>query len=175
MARSICRRAIASPLRNPCGGTDETITSGMKKMTSTKNLLLGAAIFAGCMGPASAQDADPTNMVRGGLQVIQMVDQGQVGELWDGATPAAKKRVTRPEFIRQVGQSRSPLGAAQQRTWVAINRQTVANEDADLAGQYVNVEYETRFANATNRVVRELTSFRLDRDGSWRLSGYVLR
>lgn len=144
-------------------------------MTLTKKLLLGAAMVAGCIGLASAQEADPTNMVRGGLQVVQMVDQGKVGELWDGATPAAKKRVTRSDFIQQVGQSRSPLGVAQQRTWVAINRQVVANEDADLAGQYVNVEYETRFANAANRVVREMTSFRLDRDGSWRLSGYVLR
>ncbi|WGT65308.1 DUF4019 domain-containing protein [Variovorax paradoxus] len=145
------------------------------KMTLTKRLLLGAAMFAGCMGLASAQEADPTNMVRGGLQVIQMVDQGKVGELWDGAAPAAKKRVTRSDFIQQVSQARSPLGAAQQRIWVAVNRQTVANEDADVAGQYVNVEYETRFANAANRVVREMTTFRLDRDGSWRLSGYVLR
>lgn len=144
-------------------------------MISTRKLLLGAAIFAGCMGLASAQEADPTNLMRGGLQVIQMVDQGKVGELWDGATPAAKKRVSRADFVRQVGQSRSPLGAAQQRTWVAINRQTVANEDAELAGQYVNVEYETRFANITDRAVREMTTFRLDRDGSWRLSGYVLR
>jgi len=51
----------------------------------------------------------------------------------------------------------------------------VANEDPDVAGQYINVEYETRFANASNRVVREMTSFRLDSSGTWRLSGYVLR
>jgi hypothetical protein len=144
-------------------------------MTSKSKLLLGAALLAGWMGLASAQDADPTNMVRGGLQVVQMVDQGKVGELWDGAAAIAKKRVARPDFIRQVGVARSPLGAAQQRTWVSVNRQTVTNEDADLAGQYVNVEYETRFANAANRAVREMASFRLDRDGTWRLSGYVLR
>jgi hypothetical protein len=144
-------------------------------MTRTGKLLVGAAMFAGCIGAALAQEADPTSMVRGGLQVIQMVDQGKIGELWDGAAPAAKKRVSRSNFIQQVGQSRSPLGAAQQRTWIAVNRQTVVNEDADLAGQYVNVEYETRFANASDRVVRELTSFRLDRDGTWRLTGYVLR
>ncbi|MBT2334595.1 DUF4019 domain-containing protein [Variovorax paradoxus] len=144
-------------------------------MTSKSKLLLGAAILAGWIGLASAQDADPTNMVRGGLQVIQMVDQGKIGELWDGAASVTKKRVARPEFVRQVEASRSPLGAAQQRTWVSVNRQMVGNEDTDLAGQYVNVEYETRFANASNRVVREMTSFRLDRDGTWRLSGYVLR
>jgi hypothetical protein len=144
-------------------------------MNSKSKLLLGVALLSGWMGLALAQDADPTNMVRGGLQAIQMVDQGKVGDLWDGAAPATKKRVARPEFIRQVEASRSPLGAAQQRTWISVNRQMVANEDPDLAGQYISVEYETRFANATNRVVREMTSFRLDPNGTWRLSGYVLR
>jgi hypothetical protein len=144
-------------------------------MNSKSKLLLGVALLSGWMGLALAQDADPTNMVRGGLQAIQMVDQGKVGDLWDGAAPATKKRVARPEFIRQVEASRSPLGAAQQRTWISVNRQMVANEDPDLAGQYISVEYESRFANATNRVVREMTSFRLDPNGTWRLSGYVLR
>ena len=144
-------------------------------MNSKSKLLLGAALLSGWMGLALAQDADPTNMVRGGLQAIQMVDQGKVGDLWDGAAPATKKRVTRPEFVRQVEASRSPLGAAQQRTWISVNRQMVANEDPDLAGQYVSVEYETRFANATDRVVREMTSFRLEPNGTWRLTGYVLR
>jgi hypothetical protein len=144
-------------------------------MTSKSKLLLGAALLAGWMGLASAQGADPTNMVQGGLQVVQMVDQGKVGELWDGAAPIAKKRVARADFVRQVGEARSPLGAPQQRTWVSIHRQTLTNEDADLAGQYVNVEYETRFAKAPDRAVREMTSFRLDRDGTWRLSGYILR
>ena len=145
------------------------------QMTSKSKLLLGTALLAGWMGLASAQDADPTNMVRGGLQAIQLVDQGKAGEIWDGAAAVTKKRVARTEFVRQVEASRSPLGAAQQRTWVSVNRQMVANEDADLSGQYINVEYETRFANAANRVVREMASFRLDRDGTWRLSGYVLR
>lgn len=145
-------------------------------MTSkNKKLLLGAALLAGWMGLASAQEADPTNMVRGGLQAIQMVDQGKIGELWDDAASVTKKRVARPEFVRQVEAWRSPLGEPQQRTWMSVNRQMVASENPDVAGQYVSIEYETRFANAANRVVREMTSFRLDPSGTWRLSGYVLR
>ena len=114
-------------------------------------------------------------MVRGGLQAVQMVDQNKVGELWDGAAAAARKRVTRDEFIKQVAAVRNPMGAPQQRTWVAINRQVVNDADADLGGQYVSVEYESRFANKPAAVVRELVSFHLDRDRVWRFSGYVLR
>ncbi|RZL64128.1 MAG: DUF4019 domain-containing protein [Variovorax sp.] len=137
--------------------------------------LMTAALLWVCLGHAGAQEVEASDMVRGGLQVIQMVDQGRTGELWDGAAPGARKRVTRSQFIAQIGQARQPLGAAQQRTWVAINRQVVDNADADLAGQYVSVEYETRFANKTNGTVRELVSFHLDRDSVWRFIGYVLR
>jgi hypothetical protein len=46
-----------------------------------------------------------------------------------------------------------------------------------VAGQYVSIEYETRFTNtAANRdSMRELVSFHLDRDKTWRFSGYLLR
>ena len=152
----------------------------MRKMTAkrtTIKCLLGLALFAAALGNAAAQDVEPSDMVRGGLQVIQLVDQARIGDLWDGAAPAAKKRVSRADFMAQISKVRGPLGAPLQRTWVAINRQVVADNDPDLAGQYVNVEYETRFTNAAaNRgSMRELVSFHMDSDKVWRFSGYVLR
>lgn len=147
----------------------------MTSAPTWKRLCWAAGLLFMLMGAARAQDIDATAMIRGGLEVLQMVDAGNTGELWDGAAPGAKKRVTRPDFIRQVTQARTPLGASQQRTWVAVNRQAVNNEDPDLAGQYVSVEYETRFANRTGGSARELISFHLDRDGTWRFSGYVVR
>jgi hypothetical protein len=140
-----------------------------------KRLCWTAGLLLMLMGAARAQDIDATAMIRGGLQVIQMIDTGNTAELWDGAAPGAKKRVTRPDFIRQVTQARTPLGVPQQRTWVAVNRQAVKNEDPDLAGQYVSIEYETRFANRTSGSARELITFHLDSDGTWRFSGYVVR
>ena len=124
-------------------------------------------------GRAMAQEVNPAEMVRAALQAIQMVDQNRTAELWDGATPAARKRLGRAEFVNQLAQQRAPLGAPQQRTWVAINRQMVNDADAELAGQYLSVEYETRFAAAASK--RELVSFHLERDGVWRFSGYVLK
>ena len=140
-------------------------------------LLLAGALLcaAAATGHVAAQDVDATAMIRGGLQAAQLIDQGKTAELWNGAAPAAQKRVKRDDFVGQVAQARSPLGALLQRSWVALNRQTLANADADMAGQYVSIEYESRFANAPDRAVREMTSFHLDRDGVWRFSGYVLR
>jgi hypothetical protein len=138
-------------------------------------LLSAALLLGGWLQLAAAQEVDPGELVRGGLQAIQMIDQNKTGELWDGATPAARKRVSRDDFVNQVAKARAPLGAAQQRTWVAINRQVVGNGDPELAGQYVSIEYETRFANNSTATVRELVTFQLGSDRVWRFSGYVLR
>ncbi|MGJ7525973.1 DUF4019 domain-containing protein [Variovorax sp. GB1P17] len=138
-------------------------------------LLLAAALLWSCLGPASAQDIEASDMVRGGMQAIQMIDQGKAGELWDGATAAARKRVTRADFTDKVAGSRTTLGAPRQRTWVAINRRVVTDPDGDTAGQYISIEYETRFTGKPESTLRELVSFHLDSDRIWRFSGYVLR
>ncbi len=137
-------------------------------------LLLAASLTA---AQAQTPEVNASDMVRGALQAVQLVDQARTGELWDGATPAARQQVSRSDFIAQVARARAPLGTAVQRSWVTINRQVIANANADLAGQYVSVEYETRFSNSAPErpTQRELLSFHLDRDGIWRFSGYVLR
>lgn len=144
-------------------------------MNPTIRLLLAATLLWNWLGPAAAQEVEASDMVRGGMQAIQMIDQGKVGELWDGATPATRKRVTRAEFIGQIARSRAQIGSPQMRTWVSVNRQVVAAADSDAAGQYVSIEYETRFASKSDGTVRELVSFHLDQDRIWRFSGYALK
>ncbi|WP_395319357.1 DUF4019 domain-containing protein [Variovorax sp. UC74_104] len=139
-------------------------------------LLLAATLLWSWLGPAAAQEIlEASDMVRGGMQAIDMIDQGKTGELWDGAAPATRKRVTRAEFVSQVARSRAQIGMPQMRTWVSVNRQVVTAPDSDTAGQYVSIEYETRFASKPDGTVRELVSFHLDQDRVWRFSGYALK
>jgi len=139
-------------------------------------LLLAATLLWSWLGPAAAQEIlEASDMVRGGMQAIDMIDQGKAGELWDGAAPATRKRVTRAEFVSQVARSRAQIGMPQMRTWVSVNRQVVTAPDNDTAGQYVSIEYETRFASKPDGTVRELVSFHLDQDRIWRFSGYALK
>ena len=138
-------------------------------------LLLATALLWSWLGPATAEEVEASDMVRGGLMAIQMIDQGRAAELWDGATPATRNRVTRADFTSQVSRSRAPIGVPQMRTWIAVNRQVVADADAGIAGQYISIEYETRFTGKPDGTVRELVSFHLDQDRVWRFSGYVLK
>ncbi|VWX58706.1 conserved hypothetical protein [Burkholderiales bacterium 8X] len=132
-------------------------------------------LLGGIATTARAQEADAGEMVKAALQAIQMIDQNKIGTLWAGATPAARKRVTEADFKAQVGKARTPLGAPVKRSWIGVGRQTVADADAELAGDYVSVEFESSFGSKPEAKVRELVTFHLDADRAWRFSGYVIR
>lgn len=117
------------------------------------------------------QDAE---MIKASTQVVQLVDQNKIGEVWDGASSVAKSLVTKDNFVRQISADRQKLGAPATRKQVAVTRAAYAAGGQVPAGNYVNVVYATQFAN-TPQPVRELVSFHLDEDKTWRVSGYSLR
>lgn len=117
------------------------------------------------------QDAE---MSRAAAQVIQLADQGNAAEIWDGASPVAKAVVTRQDFVAQISADRKQLGAPTERKQVAVTRAVYAAGGAVPAGSYINVVFATRFGNAAEPV-RELVSFHLDDDKTWRVSGYSVR
>ena len=117
------------------------------------------------------QDAE---MSGAAAQVIQLMDQGKSAEIWDGASPVAKAVVNRQDFVTQIAADRTRLGAPTERKQVAVTRAAYAAGGAVPAGNYINVVYATKFAN-NPQPVRELVSFHLDEDKTWRVSGYSLR
>ena len=117
------------------------------------------------------QDAE---MGKAAAQVIQLVDQNKIGEVWDGASGVAKSRVSRDSFIQQIASDRQKLGAVASRKQIAITRAAFDAKSEVPAGNYINAIFATKFANSPNEV-RELVSFRLDDDKIWRVSGYSLR
>ncbi|HJR72901.1 MAG TPA: DUF4019 domain-containing protein [Luteimonas sp.] len=117
------------------------------------------------------QDAD---MTRGAQQVIALVDANRIGEVWDGASPTMKRLVSKDEFVKQVTIDRNRLGAPAGRGQAGVSRSQFAAGGQVPAGLYINVSFPTKFAKAPQQV-RELVSFHLDDDKTWRVSGYSLR
>lgn len=121
----------------------------------------------------SAADIDPTSLVRNAMQVLAVVDQSQLGPLYDGASTAARRAVTRDDFVNNISRQRQALGVPSSRIWWSVTRQVIpAGTDAP-AGNYMSVRFATQFAGG--RTVGELVSFRLDEDGTWRLAGYAIQ
>ena len=153
--------------------------------------LLAIAFAAGAQQAAPAQKPQATQqqltpeqqaqvarqnaeMAKAALRVVQLVDQNKTTEVWEGASPVAKGIVTRENFVRQISADRQQLGAPATRKQVAITRAAYAAGGKVPAGNYINVVYATKFAN-NPQPVRELVSFHLDEDKTWRVSGYSLR
>jgi len=160
----------------------------MFKKTLLAALLLTASVgaFAQSPAPAKAQSAPAltpqqkaqlekqnAQMAQASLQIAQMVDQGQTGTVWDQASSVAKQANKRADFVRQISDDRAQLGALGTRKLTAITR-TQSQGGTLPAGLYINVSYATSFAKA-KQPVRELISFHLDSDQTWRVAGYTLR
>ena len=113
-------------------------------------------------------------MTKAAAQVVQMVDQNKTAEVWAGASPVAKAATNQAEFVKQVSLDRQKVGVVAERKQVAVTRAVYPAGAEVPAGNYVNVVYATKFANSP-QPVRELVSFHLDSDQTWRVSGYSLR
>lgn len=113
-------------------------------------------------------------MTQAATQVAKMVDANRISEVWDGASPTMKRLVTKDEFIKQVTIDRNRLGTAGARGKAVVSRSQFAAGGQVPAGLYINVSIPTTFAKSP-QPVRELVSFRLDEDKTWRVSGYSLR
>lgn len=113
-------------------------------------------------------------MTQAAMQVMQMVDANRIGEIWDGASATMKRVVTKDDFVKQVTIDRNKLGKVASRGKSTVSRSQFPADAKVPEGLYLNVAVPTTFADAPEPV-RELVSFRLDEDKTWRVSGYSLR
>lgn len=125
--------------------------------------------------PAQQAQLEQQNvqMAEAAMQIIKMIDQNDIGTVWDQASNIARQASTRQDFIRQLTSDRATLGAPGSRTLAGITR-TRSNGENIPAGFYVNISYATQFAKM-DKPVRELVSYHLDDDRIWRVAGYTLR
>lgn len=154
-------------------------------------LLLGAAGAAGAQNPPVPAPNNPqarqlTPEQRAALQkqnevlvgyadrIVAMIDNGQAGQVWDLASDVAKHAVSRDRFVKLTEADRARLGAVKSRRVAAVTRTLASGKGRLPAGEYVNVNYATRFGAAANPI-REKVSFHLDGDRKWRVSGYTVR
>ncbi len=74
-------------------------------------------------GQVTRQNAE---MGKAAAQVIQLVDQNKIGEVWDGASAVAKSVVGKSNFVSQIIADRQKLGAPTERKQVGVTRAAYA-------------------------------------------------
>ena len=98
------------------------------------------------------------------------VDQGDYPKSWQEAAEPFKKAVTPAQWQSTLNEVRAPFGKVVSRQPISA-KYTRSLPDA-MTGEYVVIQYQTRFANRT--AVETVTPMR-EADGVWRVSGYFVQ
>ena len=120
----------------------------------------------------AAPSVDPNAIVQAALTVAQLIDRGQVAQVWQGASPVARAAATEQQFVDGITAKRNALGTPVAREWTSVSRNLVPAGGNVPAGAYVSARFQTRFPG--NRVAEELVSLHFDNDNTWRLAGYTI-
>lgn len=111
-------------------------------------------------------------LVKYAESIASMIDNGQIGQVWDQSSEVMKKAVPQDKFISATKTDRASMGTVTSRKVAEVTR-SLSKGGKLPAGYYVNVNFATTFSKHT-KPVRELVSFHLDSDKKWRVSGYTL-
>jgi Protein of unknown function (DUF4019) len=102
---------------------------------------------------------------------LALVDDGKYGESWDGAAEVFRSAVTKAQWESALEAARKPLGQMVSRK---LRSAKVMTDLPDAPpGEYVVVQYDTRFANQASAL--ETIVPMKEKDGSWRVSGYFIK
>jgi hypothetical protein len=134
-------------------------------------LLTGAAL----LGSAAAAESDLAQKKEAAAAAasawLSLVDEGKYAESWDAAAELFQNAVPRGQWTQQLEGARSPLGKVTKR--VLKSRAFKPSLPGAPDGEYVVIQYETSFASKKAAV--ETVTPMLERDGTWRVSGYYIK
>ena len=102
---------------------------------------------------------------------LELVDNGQFAESWNEAAQYFKSLLTKEKWEESLQAVRNPLGKVFSRELESQQYTTSLPGAPD--GEYVVIQYKTTFENKKEAL--ETVTPMLDKDGTWRVSGYYVR
>lgn len=143
--------------------------------------------FGFCAQPASrettATDAASTGAVKSGphaaaehaaerqaLGFVQYLDQGRYTASYAYTSRLLRAKLGRSEFAREVRQAREQAGREESRE--LLNASYTTDLKGQPVGQYVVLQYGTKFTKKTDAVETLVMSFE---NGYWRVAGWFIK
>jgi hypothetical protein len=134
-------------------------------------LFLGIILF-GIVGPAAFGDAEGEKRAIASAEAwLQLVDHEHYAESWEEAAAYFKAAISKDTWQDSLRAVRKPLGKTIIRTLSARRYETTLPGAPD--GEYVVIQYKTSFQNKKSAV--ETITPMLDKNGTWRVSGYFIK
>ncbi len=132
---------------------------------------LGEAPAAGDETPDKANEQAIEKALTAADAWLKLVDAGNYGESWDAAAEYLRGAVSKDQLVKSLDGARKPLGALKERKVKSKEFRTTLPGAPD--GKYVIIQYETSFENKQSAI--ETVTPMLDKDGTWRVSGYYIK
>ena len=137
--------------------------------------LFATAVLLSLASLAHAQSAQEQQAIDAAKAAAEkwlaLADAGQYQQSWEQAATPLRNAVSLAQWEQSGRATRMPVGAVQERTLASAKYATTL--PGAPQGQYVVLQYATRFAERANAV--ETVVPMLDADGTWRVSGYFLK
>ena len=134
-------------------------------------LMLGIISITAC----SIVKRPPTNKEKVAIKAaetwLELVDNEEYEQSWEETAGYFKMAVSKGEWNKKVRAVRRPLGNTLYRELKSHKYFTSLPGAPD--GEYVVIQYKTRFENKEFAI--ETITPMLDKDGSWRVSGYYIK
>jgi len=135
----------------------------------TTMIILGLVFAAGLAFAAEMEKEKAA--VLAAEKWLAIIDKGQYDESWKQAAGFFKSAVKQDQWVQSLQAVRKPLGKLISRQ-VKSRKYTTSLPGAP-DGEYVVIEFETSFKNKKSAV--ETVTPMMERDGSWRVSGYYIK
>ena len=134
-------------------------------------LLIGLGVLFAA-GIAAAQNShNEKAAVASAEKWLSVVDSGKYADSWQEAAEFFKNAVTKEQWEKSMRSFRKPLGRLVSRRVLSTAYRTSLPGAPD--GKYVVITFETAFENKRSTV--ETVTPMLEKDGTWRVSGYFIR
>ena len=139
----------------------------MKKIICT-----AVATFLFLVAPIYAQDGEKIASAQVAAKAwLALADAGEYAQSWEQAAGLFQAAVSKSSWQTAIKTVRSPLGSLKSR---AIKSATFTRSLPGAPdGEYVVIQYESRFENKSAAI--ETVTPLLEKDGSWKVSGYFIK
>jgi hypothetical protein len=121
---------------------------------------------------AQAQDAEKVASAEAAaLKWLTLTDAGEYARSWDAAAALFQGSISKPNWTTALANARQPLGGVISRK-VKSARYTRSLPGVPN-GEYVVIQYDAHFEHKDSAI--ETVTPLLEKDGSWKVSGYFIR
>lgn len=143
------------------------IRIGMRVVATT--LVIGLALFVSRSAPA--QQIPEQLAQQSAESWLALVDSGKYAESWQQASSVFQAHVTKSQWQSTLKATLDPLGKNTSRKLLSAKYTKTLPGAPD--GEYVVIQYQSSFEHKQSAI--ETITPMLDKDGTWRVSGYFIK